>query len=60
MKKIEIVTSCIQRWCEDITRAQPDIEKMSSEMYEELAAYEACLDVIEVAFNLDATDKVTQ
>mgnify|MGYP000043811633 CR=1 FL=1 len=60
MKKIEEVTGCIQRWCSDITRKQPDIEKMSNEMYEELAAYESCLDVIETAYNLEATDKVTQ
>lgn len=60
MKDIEIVTEQLEIWCQRIVRKQPDIEKLSDVMFEELDTIESCLELIEDVFNLERKDKYTR
>jgi hypothetical protein len=60
MKDIEIVTGQLEIWCQRIVRKQPDIEKLSDVMFEELDTIESCLELIEDVFNLERKDKYTR
>jgi hypothetical protein len=60
MKDIEIVTEQLEGWCQRIVRKQPDIEKLSDVMFEELDTIESCLELIEDVFNLERKVKHTR
>ena len=57
--KAKEVQSQIQNWRNDCLKRVPDVEKMSAAKYDELLAYESCLELVEKAFGLKTTDRVT-
>lgn len=59
MSYIHEVKNCIEIWVKNIERKYPDVEKMSEATFEELAAYENCLELIEEIYGFEITKKIT-
>jgi hypothetical protein len=59
MSYINEVKTCIEIWVKNIKRKYPDVEKMSEATFEELAAYENCLELIEEIYGFEITEKIT-
>jgi len=59
MSYINEVKTCIEIWVANILQKNPDVEKMSDATFEELAAYENCLELIEEIYGFEVTKKIT-